>query len=71
MRREWRNVLAALLVFPMGTGIAFAQQVSLNEPPGSNTELVRMTLEVSWGITQNKGVSASTASEESDDWVAF
>ena len=61
MRREWRNVLAALIVFPLGAGLSSAQQENVNEAPGSGGELVRVTLEVSWGIPQNKGVFAGGA----------
>ena len=54
MRREWRNVLVAFLLFPVGTGIAAARQENGRDTPGSGGELVRLTLEVSWAMPHNK-----------------
>lgn len=55
MRREWRNVLLALLLFPLGAGIAAARQESARDTPGPGGEFVHVTLEVTWGVPQSKG----------------
>jgi hypothetical protein len=54
MRKEWRNVLAALILFPLGASIAAARQDGAYDAPVSGPELIRLTLEVSWGIPQNR-----------------
>ena len=64
MRREWRNVLAAWFVFLWGAGIAHAQQENGNEAPGPGADLVRVTLEISWGIPRNKAAFAGGLREE-------
>ncbi len=58
MRREWRNVLVALVLFHFGTAAALAQPeiVPDGSPPG--VEAVRLTVEVNWAISQ-KGADLS------------
>jgi hypothetical protein len=56
MRREWRNVLVAFILFPLGAVASAALQESVEHGSGSGAELVRLTLDVSWGMTQT-GVS--------------
>ena len=63
MRRDWRNVLVALILFPLGTGLAAARQELAKEAPGSGGEWVRLTLEVSWEIPRNKAVLAVSEGE--------
>ena len=74
MRREWRNVLLALILFPLGTGIAAAQQESVKEPSARIGELVRVTLEVIWGIPRNKvglpgGVREENSAKAAEEFV--
>ena len=54
MRRDWRNVLAALVLFLGGTTAVAAPQESPKEAPGSGGDAVRLTVELSWG-TPRKG----------------
>src|SRR5277367_5299376 len=54
MRTEWRNVLIAMILLPVGTGPAFARQNPVSETRGASGELVRLTLELNWG-TQRSG----------------
>lgn len=63
MRREWRNVLVAFILFPLGIGIAAARQETAKDASGAGGELVRLTLEVSWGIPRNKTVVAVSGVE--------
>jgi hypothetical protein len=58
MRREWRNVLVAFILFLLGTSNAAARQEIAKDAPGPGGELVRLTLEVSWGIPRNSAVGA-------------
>ncbi len=58
MRKEWRNVLVAFMVFLLGTGVAAARQETAKDTSGPGAELVRVTLEVSWGIPRNKAALA-------------
>jgi hypothetical protein len=50
MRRDWRNVLVAFLLSLFGTRGAAAQQEVGKDAAGSSGELVRLTLDVSWGM---------------------
>ena len=50
MRRERRNVLVALILFLAGTNVATAQPESGKEGAGSGGDVVRLTVEVSWGM---------------------
>ncbi len=59
MRRESRNVLAAFILFLLGTGIGVAQQESEKGTAGAIGELVRLTLDVSWGIPRTKAGGSS------------
>jgi hypothetical protein len=63
MRREWRNVLVAFIVFPLGAGSATARQENGKDASGSAGEWVRLTLEISWGMLRNKGVLADSGVE--------
>ena len=74
MRREWRNVLLALMLFPVGTGIAAARQENAKDAPGSGGEFVHLTLEVSWGMPRNKeglsgGVREENGSKPGEEFV--
>ncbi len=64
MRREWRNVLLALILFPLGTGVAAAPQEGAKDVPGASGEFVHLTLEVIWGMSQNKEGLAGGLREE-------
>ena len=55
MRREWRNVLVAFILFLLGTDDSAAQQESAKDAPGSSGELVRLTVDVSWGMPRKRG----------------
>jgi hypothetical protein len=74
MRREWRNVLLALLLFPGGTGIAAAQQESVPEAQGAVGEFVHATLEVIWGMPRSTeglpvGVRVERDTNAGEDFV--
>ena len=49
MRRDWRNVLAALALFLVGTTAVAAPQDGPKEAAGSGGDVVRLTVEVRWG----------------------
>ncbi len=55
MRRESRNVLALGILFLTGTTGTIAQTDSAKELLGSNRETIRLTVELTWAISQ-KGV---------------
>ncbi len=54
MRNEWRNVLATLILFLMGTGSAHAQLEAPKEAVNAGTEAVHMTIEVNWEAQLNE-----------------
>ena len=56
MRREWRNVLVAIILFPLGTRPALARQNVASETRGTSGELVRLTLDLSWGMARSGAV---------------
>ena len=49
MRRDWRNVLAALALFLVGTTALAAPQEVRRKPRVRAATSVRLTVEVSWG----------------------
>ena len=53
MRRERRNVLIAMILFLLGTRPAFVRENVASETRGTSGELVRLTLDVSWGMPRN------------------
>ena len=61
MRREWRNVLVIVILSQIGIGSAYAQQEIGKDGPGSSGELVRLTLDLSWGVPANGVNSPETA----------
>ncbi len=61
---EWRNVLIALILFPLGTGPRAAQQDHGQRRSGSSGELVRLTLDVSWGMPRSGAVLPDSAPAE-------
>src|SRR4029077_9430695 len=58
MRREWRNVLAFWGLFLAGTSVAAAPPESSKEARSSAGEIVRLTVELSWGIVR-RGVAGN------------
>jgi hypothetical protein len=58
MRREWRNVLALGMLFLTGTTGAIAQTDIAKELLGSNREPIRLTVELTWAISQKGGDGA-------------
>ena len=50
MRRDRRNVLVALILFLSGTNVTTAQPESGKEGAGSVGDVVRLTVEVNWGM---------------------
>ena len=69
MRREWRNVLMAIILFPLGAGSAFARQNGPADTRASGSDLVRMTLEVTWGTPRN-GVALPDRAPPADEFDA-
>jgi hypothetical protein len=61
MRNEWRNVLAILTLFLMGTGSAHAQLEASKEAVNAGTETVHMTIEVNWEAQHNEHKSLEGA----------
>jgi len=51
MRRDWRNVLLPMMLFLMGTANAIARQEPGKLGGGAAGDLVRVTLELTWGIS--------------------
>jgi hypothetical protein len=56
MRREWRNVLVAFMLSLLGTRTTTAQQDMGKDAPGSGGDLVRLTLDLSWGMQGNEAI---------------
>ena len=56
MRRDWRNVLIAMILFPLGAGFAFVRENIASESRAASAELVRLTLDLSWGMPRNGAV---------------
>src|SRR4051812_25145217 len=50
MRREWRNVLLVWGLFLWGTTAVAARQDGGRDLRGSEGEVVRLTVELSWGV---------------------
>src|SRR5438552_714422 len=50
MRREWRNVLAVGGLFLVGTAVAAAPPESSKEGRSPGGDVVRLTVELSWGM---------------------
>jgi hypothetical protein len=65
MRRDWRNVLLPLALFLAGTSVAIARQNQTKMLSGGSPDVVRMTVEVSWGAPRpESGASDATATGE-------
>jgi hypothetical protein len=52
MRRDWRNVLMLVILFQGGTSAAAAPQEAPREGAGTGADVVRLTVELSWGTPQ-------------------
>jgi len=63
MRKERRNVLVALILFLAGTNAATAQVESGKERVGSAGDVVRLTVEVNWGMP-GKGMGVADDQSE-------
>jgi hypothetical protein len=58
MRKEWRNVLALLVLFLLGTRATVAQTASPANVAVPGEDVVRLTIEVSWSMP-SKGTEAA------------
>ncbi len=71
MRKEWRNVLAILILPLLGTGTARAQPDEPKVAIAAGEENVRLTIEVNWGITRDKGTSVAGGGQVGEDRPAL
>ena len=63
MRREWRNVLVALILLPFGAVAWAARQDGAQDVSGAGGEWVRLTVDVSWGMSPNGALLPGHAPE--------
>ncbi len=63
MRRDWRNVLVAWLLFHWGTTCASAQPASPQRDVSSGIDAIRMTVEITWGTQQDDADLATGRTE--------
>jgi hypothetical protein len=63
MRTDWRNVLVAFVLSLLGISTTAAQQESAKDATGPGGDLVRLTLDLSWGMPANEVISTGGAPE--------
>jgi len=68
MRKEWRNVLVLGILFLTGTTVTIAQTDLGKELLGSNREPIRLTVELTWAISQ-KGIDGGERVESDRECV--